>query len=278
MLYCYMDAFTKQIRNEKGVIISEEPNPYGFLPFVFSHRDHYLDGFYCAPAYDIVNCNEQVNILLTEACLGMRFQMFGQYVVTGLYADDTYKRVGSDEMIVLPEGANLSIEAPKVNVDQALKLARNMLELVAQNNHLSISFADTNKDRPSSGIALKIKDLERHEDYQDDLEIWRRCEMDFYNMEKNIAVFAGINLPDTIGIDFNEPDYPQAVQDQIAMDTFMLQNDLTTKAKLLQRLNKDLTLEQAQEQIKENQEINGTANRGPGEGQSIFSRLRNGAS
>ena len=37
-----------------------------------------------------------------------------------------------------------------------------MLELVAQNNHLQISFSDTNKDRPSSGIALKIKDLEKN--------------------------------------------------------------------------------------------------------------------
>jgi hypothetical protein len=279
LLYCYMDSNIKQIRDEDGVIISEEVNPYGFLPFAFSHRDHYLDSFFCAPAYDIINCNEQINILLTEANLGMRFQMFGQYVVTGMYADESYKRAGSDEMIVLPEGANLSIEAPKVNVEQALKLARNMLELVAQNNHLSISFADTNKDRPSSGIALKIKDLERHEDYQDDLEIWRRFENNLYNIERQIAMFSGVMLPDKIGIDFNEPEYPQAVADQIAMDTWMLENDLTTKAQLLQQRNKDLSIEQAEGIIKENTEKNGagkTNEAGAGAGQSIFSRLRGG--
>ena len=255
--FCYMDSYIKQIRDEDGIVLSEEVNPYGFLPFAFSHRDHYLDSFFCAPAYDIISCNEMINILLTEANLGMRFQMFGQYVVTGMYADDSYKRAGSDEMIVLPEGANLSIEAPKVNVEQALKLARNMLELVAQNNHLSISFADTNKDRPSSGIALKIKDLERHEDYQDDLEIWRRFEKEVYVLERQIADFSGIKFPDKIGIDFNEPEYPQAVADQIAMDTWMLENDLTTKAQLLQQRNKDLSIEQAEAIIKENTEKNG---------------------
>lgn len=274
LLYCYMDSEIKQIRDEDGVIISEEVNPYGFLPFVFSHRDHYLDSFFCAPAYDIVNCNEQINILLTEACLGMRFQMFGQYVVTGMYSDDSYKRVGSDEMIVLPEGANLSIEAPKVNVEQALKLARNMLELAAQNNHLSISFADTNKDRPSSGIALKIKDLERHEDYQDDLEIWRRYETDLYDVERKIAMFSNVMLPDKIGIDFNEPEYPQAVADQIAMDSWLLENDLTTKAQLLQQRNKDLSIEQAEAIIKENTEKNGAGQETPS--QRIFNSLRQG--
>lgn len=274
LLYCYMDSEVKQIRDEDGVIVSEEVNPYGFLPFVFSHRDHYLDSFFCAPAYDIVNCNEQINILLTEANLGMRFQMFGQYVVTGMYSDDSYKRAGSDEMIVLPEGANLSIEAPKVNVEQALKLARNMLELAAQNNHLSISFADTNKDRPSSGIALKIKDLERHEDYQDDLEIWRRYETDLYDIERKIAMFSNVMLPDKIGIDFNEPEYPQAVADQIAMDSWLLENDLTTKAQLLQQRNKDLTIEQAEAIIKENTEKNGQGQETPS--QRIFNSLRQG--
>ena len=200
--------------------------------------------------------------------------MFGQYVVTGMYADDSYKRAGSDEMIVLPEGANLSIEAPKVNVEQALKLARNMLELAAQNNHLSISFADTNKDRPSSGIALKIKDLERHEDYQDDLEIWRRYEADLYDIERKIAMFSNVMLPDKIGIDFNEPEYPQAVADQIAMDSWLLENDLTTKAQLLQQRNKDLTIEQAQAIIKENTEKNGQGQETPS--QRIFNSLRQG--
>ena len=177
-------------------------------------------------------------------------------------------------MIVLPEGATLSIEAPKVNVDQALKLARNMLELVAQNNHLSISFADTNKDRPSSGIALKIKDLERHEDYQDDLEIWRRFENNLYNIERQIAIFSGVMLPENIGIDFNEPEYPQAVADQIAMDTWMLENDLTTKAQLLQQRNKDLSIEQAEAIIKENTEKNGAGKETPS--QRIFNSLRQG--
>ena len=273
ILYAYWDDNYYKVLDEEGVTVSEKENPYGTLPFVFFHKDHLIDGFYCYPAYDIINCNEMINIMFTEMNLGMRFQMFGQYVITGLYGDEKIKRVGSDEMIILPEGANLSIEAPSINIDQALKLARNMIELVAQNNHLNVSFADTNKDRPSSGVALKILDVERNDDFLDDLDIWRSIENKVYRMEKLIAGFEGYKLPNNIGLDFNEPEYPQSVPDQIAMDTWMLENNLTTKAQLLQRSNKDLTIKQAEKIVKENEKANGGTEEPT---QRIFNRLRQG--
>ena len=151
--------------------------------------------------------------------------MFGQYVATGLYQDEKIQRAGSDEIIVMPEGTDLSIVSPTVNVGDALKLARAMLELVAQNNHLQISFSETNRDRPSSGIALKIKDLERFEDYQDDLEIFAHHERSLYDLEHTIALVNGLNLPFNFGVDFNEPEYPMMVQDEIAWNTWLLDNN-----------------------------------------------------
>ncbi len=273
-MFCYWDAEKIMHLDEDGVIIKEEPNPYGFIPFVFFHKDHLMDSPYCYPAMDITSCNEMLNILYTELNLGARFQSFGQYVVTGLYQDEGIKRVGSDEIIILPEGASLDIKSPANNIKDSLALARNMLEIVAQNNHLSISFADTNKDRPSSGIALKIKDLEAHEDYQDDLDIWLDYENKLYAMETLIADYNGVKLPGTIGIDFNEPEYPNTIPDQIALDTWMLENDLITKPKLLKRYNEDLTIDQAKKIIDENKEENG---QGKQEGtQGAFSRLRAG--
>ena len=174
----------------------------------------------------------------------------------------------------MPEGTELDILTPKVNVDDGLKLARNMLELVAQNNHLQISFADTNKDRPSSGIALKIKDLERFEDYQDDLEIYAQHERALYDLEQTIALVNEVKLPLDLGIDFNEPEYPMMVQDEIAWNTWLLENNMTTRAKLMIKYNKDLSKEQAQQEIKENEGVNGTKEQQTG---SIFNRVRNQA-
>jgi len=281
ILYTYWDSEIQAILDSEGKIIEEHAHNYGFLPFVFTHREPQVDDFFVCGAYDIVSANELVNILLTEANLGLRFSMFGQHAVTGLYSDDNIQRAGSDELLVLPEGAKYEILSPEANVRDAIDLIKNMLDLCAQNNHLSVSFAETSSDRPTSGIALKIKDLERFEDYQDDIELFRKYESDFFIIERQLASLYNINLPDNFTINFNEPEYPKSTQDDIMMKTWELENDLTTKAKLLQSTNKDLSLDEAQSIIDENEEINGTRTEETEEteGQetaprTIFDRLR----
>ena len=93
-MYCYYDDEVKRIYTENMLLVSEEPHNYGRLPFVFFHKDHQIDNFFCYPAHDIISVNEMVNILFTEMNLGMRFQMFGQYVATGLYSDENIQRAG----------------------------------------------------------------------------------------------------------------------------------------------------------------------------------------
>lgn len=273
-LYCLWNHEYKIIYDGNMNELEIYKNPYGRIPFVFFHRDHQIDNFFCYPAFDIISVNEMINILFSEMNLGMRFQMFGQYVATGLYQDEKIQRAGSDEIIVMPEGTDLSIVSPSVNVSDALKLARAMLELVAQNNHLNISFSETNKDRPSSGIALKIKDLEKFEDYQDDLEIFAHHERSLFDLEHTIALVNRFNLPFNFGVDFNEPEYPMMVQDEIAWNTWLLDNNMTTRAKLLQKYNKDLNDYQAQAELKENEKNNGQQQQPQQQQGSIFERLR----
>jgi hypothetical protein len=113
---------------------------------------------------------------------------------------------------------------------------------------------------------LKIKDLERFEDYQDDLELWNMYEHDLYEVEKAIAGYNGIKLPEELNLDFNEPEYPKSVRDQIDLDNHRLANNLVTQGKLLAEYNKDLTIEEADAIIEENKQKN--------EKLSLFDRVR----
>ena len=47
-----------------------------------------------------------------------------------------------------------------------------------------------------------IKDMERKEDYYDDIALWRMYEQSFYNIEKVIAEYNGIDLSNGFGVDF----------------------------------------------------------------------------
>ena len=271
LTYCYWDADQYIIYDESGGIMEEISHNYGVLPFVFTHRDAQLDEFYVGGAYDVISCNELLNILITEANLGLRFQMFGQYTITGMYSDENLNRAGSDQIMVVPEGVDVKILSPQGKLGEAMELIRHMLDLTAQNNHLYVSFDDNGSDRPSSGIALKIKDLERFEDYQDDLELWTVYEKQFYAVEQAIAAANGINLPTSLGLDFNEPAYPMTVQDQIQLDEFYLSHNLSTEADLMVKYNKDLTIAQAQSIIDKNKDVNGQGKQQQG---TLFSNLR----
>ena len=264
----YWDNEKYGMMNEDGEIIEEVENPYGIIPFTFTHREDQVDSFFVEGASDVVNCNEQVNIALTEMNLGMRFNMFGQPWVTGLRADQSMLRAGSNTILDMGEDGAYNITSPSGNIKEAIDNIKFQIELVASNNHLWMQWAESGGEVPS-GISLMIKDMERKEDYYDDIALWRLYEKDFYRVERIIAEYNGISLPEEFGVDFEEVEYPKTIQDQILKDQFDIQNNLTTRAKIMVRENKDLTVEQAQNIINENRGVNEQEST-----QSIFEKVR----
>ena len=265
--YAYWDAEKYVSMDEDGNVIAEIPHNYKTLPFVFSHRENQTDSFYVEGANDIINANEHINIAMTEMQLGLRFQMFGQPVMVGAEMGNK-QRTGSDVTLELPEGSTYDIVAPQGSVEGVIENIKFLVELVAQNNHLWVTWAEQGGEVPS-GISMMIKDLERTEDYQDDLDLWRMYEKEFYRVEQKIASSNGVSLTDDLGLDFKEPEYPKTVQDQILWDKHRLEMNLVNEVGLLMEYNQDLTLEQAELTIASNKQRN--------EKLSLFEKARQAA-
>jgi len=257
MTYSYYDKDRYIEYDQDGTILEEIKNESGVFPFSFFHREEQIDSFFVEGANDIISANEHINITMTEMQLGLRYQMFGQPVASGIIADQNLARAGSNEILMLGENGNFDIVSPKGNINEVIENIKLQLELVALNNHLYITFSDTGGEVPS-GIALKIKDVERMEDYQDDKEMFRMFEKQLYMIEREIASYNNISLPKAsdFKIDFHDVEYPMTIQDQILINNFDLANNLTTQAHILMKNNKDLDLEGAIEQIAQNKEIN----------------------
>ncbi len=249
--WAYWDKETYIHYGSDGQILNEYKHGYGVLPFVFTHREEQVDEFFVDGANDIVDCNEQVNIAMTEMQLGLRFQMFGQPFMTGVDSDKRIERAGSDQILDLPEGATYGIASPQGDINAVIENIKFQLDLVAQNNHLYVQFAQDGGETPS-GIALKIKDLERFEDYQDDIELWKMYEHEFYYVERAIADYNGIKLPEKLKLDFNEPEYPKTVQDQILLDEHRLRHHMINEVDLLVEYNQDLSHKEAEKIVETN--------------------------
>ena len=257
--YAYWDSQICVKFDENGNILEEVNHNLGILPFVFTHREEQLDSFFVEGASDLVSANEHVNITMTEMQLGLRFQMFGQPVISGLITDNNQVRVGSDEILSLPEGSSYNIVSPQGSVESVIENIKWQIELVALNNHLFVTFAQSGGEVPS-GISLMIKDLERHEDFIDDKEIYRQYEHDFYKVEYAISQFNNLGLPDPkrFKVDFSEVEYPMTTQDKIMLNEYKLKHNLVTEAQLLAEENKDISVEEAEKIIEENKEKNGS--------------------
>ena len=257
LMYAYWDSELHIKFDDNGNIIEEIQHNLGVLPFVFTHREEQLASFFVEGASDLVSANEHINITMTEMQLGLRFQMFGQPVVTGLISDNANVRAGSDEILTLPEGSNYDIVSPEGNVRDVIENIKWQIELVALNNHLFVTFAQSGGEVPS-GISLMIKDLERHEDFIDDKELYRQYEKDFYKVEYALSQTNNLGLPEPsqFKVDFSEVEYPMTTQDKIMLNEYKLKHNLTTQAELLADENRDLTIEDAIQVIADNKSMN----------------------
>ena len=257
LMYAYWDSELHMKFDDNGNILEEIQHNLGVLPFVFTHREEQLDSFFVEGASDLVSANEHINITMTEMQLGLRFQMFGQPVVTGLISDNANVRAGSDEILTLPEGSNYDIVSPEGNVRDVIENIKWQIELVALNNHLFVTFAQSGGEVPS-GISLMIKDLERHEDFIDDKELYRQYEKDFYKVEYALSQSNNLGLPEPsqFKVDFSEVEYPMTTQDKIMLNEYKLKHNLTTQAELLAEENRDLTIEDAIQVIADNKSMN----------------------
>ena len=257
LMYAYWDKDTHIKFDDNGNILEEIVHNLGVLPFVFTHREEQLDSFFVEGASDLVSANEHINITMTEMQLGLRFQMFGQPVVTGLISDNANVRAGSDEILTLPEGSTYNIVSPEGNVEAVIENIKWQIELVALNNHLFVTFAQSGGEVPS-GISLMIKDLERHEDFIDDKELYRQYEKEFYKVEYALSQTNNLGLPEVsqFKVDFSEVEYPMTTQDKIMLNEYKLKHNLTTQAQLLAEENKDLSIDDAEQIIEANKSIN----------------------
>ena len=268
--YAYWDSEICVKFDENGNILKEVKHNLGVLPFVFTHREEQLDSFFVEGASDLVSANEHVNITMTEMQLGLRFQMFGQPVISGLISDNNQVRAGSDEILTLPEGSSYNIVAPQGNVQAVIENIKWQIELVALNNHLFVTFAQSGGEVPS-GISLMIKDLERHEDYIDDIELYRQYEHSFYQIEHAISEINSLGLPEPkrFKVDFSEVEYPMTTQDKIMLNEYKLKHNLITEAQILADENKDISVEEAEKIIEENKEKNGARQVQPEQGVEV---------
>ena len=215
----------------------EGVNLYGKMPITFAHRDPELvDDFFQIGAQDIVSANEHLDILMQEVMIASRIDTMGIKYATGIRDDKLNIRVGTDEVILLPDGVNLG-RLEGGDTGKLLEVAKTIIQSTALNNHLVARFADT---EAKSGIALKIENIENWDARKASVQdIWRPFEKKRFVIDRQIASTHGVNISDEYEIDFKEPEQAMNKQEEREHYDWMLAKGFMTKKQVMKEINPD---------------------------------------
>ncbi len=217
-----------------------EEHGLGLLPFVPVFRDGVPEtGFMdVAPSLDLVDMNLLLNILLTDAEMNQRYQGHGIIWGSGIPED---KRLLVDPRSINaftdPESKLNCLTLPNT-AESSVKLQQYIYKSTAQNYGLDPSFVEGTT--AESGVALRIRNQELTDNRRGDVDLWRDVENELYTIERSIIkAHKGIDLPETMSVDFSESTEVLTPEQQQARDEWNLAHGLTSEALIAMRENPD---------------------------------------
>ena len=241
----------KKIKNDWN-----DENPYGIMPIIPVFRNgrpetNYLD---TDSSIDLIQSNLAINCASTTAMANLMFQSFGYMWVSG-EVDNNMLEVSPDKITKLQVDSNMGVVSPPNTIQSIDDFIRSQYKLLAQNYHLSTSFVD-GSEQASSGISLKIRNLELMESRKGDVERYRDMEYRLFDLEK---IMINAHTQKDIGelelVDFSESVEVLSDEEQRAKDEWDLERGLIDEIDILMRRNPDWDREEAIEYYNERKGI-----------------------
>ena len=258
--------------NEKKVPNDwDDINPYGIMPLIPIFRDGRPESEFMDTdaSSDLIVSNLAINVASTTAMANVMFQSFGYMWVSG-EVDNRYLEVAPDKITKLQLDSRMGVVNPPDTIKSVDALIRSNYKLLAQNYHLSTSFVD-GSEHASSGVSLKVRNLELMESRKSDIEKYRNLEIKLFEIEKLIV---SAHTRNDIGVlelvDFSESVEVLSDEEQRARDDWDLSHGLIDTADILIRRNPDWTREDAEEYMAKRKNTISTIKEKTDKPESIF--------
>jgi hypothetical protein len=197
-----------RLRDWRGAIIEEMPNPYGVVPLVpcFDYAPN--DRFFLNGGDDLISSQTAINLALMNVHRALEIAVHGMPVVTGV-EDTDFQMPGIGRALTLPhKDARFEIVKPESAIKDAMAVIEAEMKFLGISYGLSSSAFEL--DRPAESGASKVAErtsLEEHR--RDQLELWRIVERRVFETIKRVW---NHHRPDkaipenaTVNVDFADP-------------------------------------------------------------------------
>ena len=252
--FAYWDSENHFIFDRNGKTYTQEDNPdminpYGRLPFIECFREgkpefSYLD---TNASNDLISTNLAINVAETNKNANVMFQSFGYLYVNGNIDHDEMV-VGQDKINFLGVDGTMNIVSPPNAIPALDASIQSSYKMLSQNYHLPTTFVEGTT--ASSGVALKMRNIELTDDRKSDIIRWRDIEFKLFDLERlMIAVEEGKDSGDLLDVDFSESVDVLSDEEQRAKWDWELSKGLIDLADILMQKNPDLTRDEAEDYL-----------------------------
>jgi hypothetical protein len=187
--YADWTATTFNLRDARGYAVRshdnpDNVNPYGVLPFVplfdaLPDADFFLPG-----GNDLIECQQAVNVALSNLWRSVELQAHGQAYAVGVSAT-TRLETGPNRAILLPQGGSFGYAAPNSPIGEILSAIEFVMRQVAATNAIGSEIFDLSKVA-ESGSAKHAERLDLKEARADDIALWRIAEARLFDVLKAV--------------------------------------------------------------------------------------------
>lgn len=255
-----------------GLVVMEEMvalnnpdmvNPFGVIPFTYiSETD---DGnLIPIPDDDLVSMQITIPLLLTDLSFASKFQLWSILAIIG--ADGENVTFNPNSIMSLPNGADVKVIKPEVDIDQGLRQVEALIAMLLTTKNLSVGdvSGQLSTANMASGVAKLLDKAETTEDRKDQEEFFRNGEMEFWNKYAHNILpvwvesgeidrkFAGSFTEDfELSIKFADPKPFIGDKDRVDLEVTKLDNSLTTEKMALQVIHPEMDGEQINDLVDE---------------------------
>ena len=253
-LWAYWDKENTFTFDETGKMYTTDDNPdminpYGVLPFIECFREgkpefSYLD---TNASNDLLATNLAINVAETNKNANVMFQSFGYLFVNG-NIDSESIQVGQDKVNFLGVDGSINIVSPPNAIPALDESIQSSYKMLSQNYHLPTSFVEGTT--ASSGVALKMRNIELTDNRKSDIIRWRDIEYKLFELERLMfAVELGQDAGDLEDVDFSESVEVLSDEEQREKWDWELSHGLIDLADIMMQKNPELTRDEAEDYL-----------------------------
>ena len=215
-------------------------NPYGIMPFAECYKDGKPESSYfdTDASLDLIATNEAANVAEFNKNANIMFQSFGFGFINGTNIEKSEIEIGQDKWSFLGHDGTLGMVSPPNSVPALTESIKESYKMLAQNYHLSVSFAEGTT--AESGVALRMRNQELMDSRRHDVEKWRQLEKKLFEIEERVIITEmGRDAGELVKIDYDESTEILSEDEQRAKWDWELSHNLIDNADILMQQDPD---------------------------------------